>query len=49
MEVQEIESPQLMITTSGETGETGTGSGTVGDTTPDLVRRRRGTWGDLWK
>ena len=51
MEVLELETPQLMFATSGETGSTGTG-GTVGGSgqgTPDLATGRRGTWGNLWK
>ena len=50
MEVLELETPQLMSATSGETGSTGTG-GTVGGSgegTPDLATGRRGSWGDLW-
>ena len=50
MEVLELETTQLMLTASGETGSAGTG-GTVGgsgDGTPDLAPNRRGTWGNLW-
>ena len=48
MEVLELETPQLMFTTSRETSSLGTGSGSADDTTPDLATSRRGSWGDLW-
>lgn len=43
----EIEAELLMLTTSGETGEAGTGSGSAGDG-PELANDRRGSWGNLW-
>lgn len=43
-----ISSSPLMMTTSGETGGAGTGTGSAGDNTPDLSEGRRGQWGDLW-
>ena len=49
MEVLELETPQLMFTTSGETSSSGTGSGSADDTTPDLATGRRGAWGNLWE
>lgn len=50
IEVVEFASEILMNITSGETTSTGTGNDDelVGDETPDLVGRRRGSWGDLW-
>lgn len=48
IEVVGIEMESLMQTVSSEQGQTGTGSGSVGDETPDLARKYRGTWGDLW-
>lgn len=48
LEVVEYSSEILMNVTSGEQGSTGTGDGEVGDDTPDLAGRRRGSWGDLW-
>lgn len=49
-EVMEFASEVLMNITSVETGEIGTGgSDQVGDETPDLVGRRRGSWGNLWE
>ena len=48
MEVLELETPQLMSATSGETGSVGTGGGSADDTSPDLATGRRGSWGDLW-
>lgn len=44
----EVEYESLMTTTSTETGETGTGGGTVGDEIPGLSNGRRGGWGNLW-
>lgn len=29
--------------------EIGTGGGSVDDTTPELVSKQRGEWGNLWK
>lgn len=48
IEVVEFASEILMNITSGESGQAATGSGTAGNETPDLVGRRRGSWGDLW-
>ena len=48
-EVLEMETPQLMLTISGEQGGVGTGSGSAGNGTPDLVNNRRGRWGNLWE
>ena len=48
IDVVEIEMESLMQTVSSEQGQAGTGSGPVGDETPDLARKYRGTWGDLW-
>ena len=48
IEAIEVEYESLMTTTSTETGETGTGDGTVGDEIPGLSNGRRGSWGDLW-
>lgn len=47
IEVMEVEYESLMATTSGETGNTGVGSGTAGSG-PELVNKRRDSWGDLW-
>lgn len=47
IEIAEIETESLMLTASGETGETGTGEGTAGNG-PDMVNNRRGGWGNLW-
>lgn len=47
-EAVEIEIESLMTTTSGEQGNAGTGEGSAGDETEDLVIGRRGTWGTLW-
>ena len=48
-EVVEIETPQLMLTISGEQDGVGTGSGSAGNGTPDLANDRRGRWGNLWE
>lgn len=48
IEAIEVEYESLMTTTSTETGETGTGGGTVGDEIPGLSNGRRGGWGNLW-
>ena len=48
IKVYDIEIQQLMLVASGEKGEVGTGTGNADDNTPDLVVRRRGTWGNLW-
>lgn len=48
MEVVEFASEVLMTITSGETDGTGTGDGEAGDEDPELIGRRRGTWGNLW-
>ena len=45
---QALEIESLMTTTSGEQGNAGTGEGSAGDETEDLVIGRRGTWGTLW-
>lgn len=52
MEITEMELSSIIATsngtTEGESGQVGIGSGQVGNETPDLVGRRRGSWGDLW-
>ena len=48
IEAVEVEYETLMTTTSGETGEAGTGNGTVGDEVDGLSNGRRGGWGNLW-
>lgn len=49
VEIVVIECPQLMITVSiAESDEVGVGDETVDNSTPDLVVKRRGEWGDLW-
>lgn len=51
LEVVELELATLFAastTTEGETENAGTGDRPVGDDTPDLAGRRRGSWGDLW-
>lgn len=52
MEITEIELSSIIATsngtTEGESGQAGTGSGQVGNETPDLAGHRRGGWGDLW-
>ena len=48
IEVLELETTQLMLTASGETSSSGTGSGSADDTSPDLATDRRGSWGNLW-
>lgn len=48
VEIIALESENLMVILSCETGEVGTGEGEVGDETPDLVVERRGEWGNLW-
>ena len=45
----EIKSSPLMLTVSGETGNTGVGDGNAGDNTPDLSGKNRGEWGNMWK
>ena len=47
IEAMEVEYESLMATISGETGGAGVGSGTAGNG-PELVNKRRGSWGDLW-
>ena len=48
LEVLDIEFESLMLSaSSGETLEENVGSGTAGNG-PELVRGRRGIWGDLW-
>ena len=42
IEAIEVEYESLMTTASTETGETGTGDGTVGDEIPGLSNGRRG-------
>ena len=49
MSVITLVSESIMNVVSGETGNLGTGDGSVGDGTEDLVSRKRGEWGDLWK
>ena len=49
VKVVEIETPQLMLTLSGELDGVGTGSGSAGNDTPDLANKRRGRWGNLWE
>ena len=51
VEVLELETPQLMVATSGETGSAGAGGnvGGSGEGTPDLAPDRRGSWGNLWE
>lgn len=52
MEITAMELSSIIATsngtTEGESVQAGTGSGQVGDGTPDLVGRRHGNWGDLW-
>lgn len=49
IEVVEVEYPRLMITVSiAESDEVGVGDEMVDDSTPDLVNKRRGEWGNLW-
>lgn len=47
IEVVEIEFESLMSTASGETGSAGVGDGPADG--PDLVNKRRGSWGNLWE
>ena len=49
MGIEELDTPQLMLSISGDTGKEGTGGGEAGDDTEDLSTRRRGTWGNLWE
>lgn len=42
-------SEPLMLVVSGETGGTHVGGGSAGNGTPDLVSKRRGEWGHLWR
>ena len=49
MSVITLVSEPIMNVVSGETDNVGTGEGSVGDDTEDLVSRKRGEWGDLWK
>lgn len=49
MSVITLVSEPIMNVVSGETDNVGTGEGSVGDGTEDLVSRKRGEWGDLWK
>ena len=49
IDIINIEHEALMLTVSGEQSNAGTGSGTVGNETPNLSNKRRGTWGNLWE
>ena len=49
MGIEELDTPQLMLSISGDTGKEGTGDSEAGDDTEDLSTRRRGTWGNLWE
>ncbi|MBR5592632.1 MAG: hypothetical protein IKW46_01035 [Bacteroidaceae bacterium] len=46
MEIKII-GPSMCIT-SGETTGSETGSGNVGDETPEVAGKHRGEWGNLW-
>ena len=48
IDIVDIEYEVLMLAVSSEQSNTGTGSGTAGNDTPDLSNKRRGTWGNLW-
>ena len=48
IEVLVLDTPQLMLTISGEQDSVGTGDGNVGNDTPDLGNHRRGVWGNRW-
>ena len=39
----------LMLTASGNTGNTGVGEGSAGNNTPDLIGRDLGDWDNIWK
>ena len=39
----------IMNVISGETGSAGTGSGSAGDEDYEIVGKRCGEWGSLWK
>ena len=41
-------SEPLMNVLSSEQGGAGIGNGSAGDSDPELVGHRRGTWGNLW-
>lgn len=49
IEIIEFASDILMYVTSGEQGGAGIGKGNASDDDPELARRRRGTWGNLWE
>lgn len=49
IEIIELASDILMSVTSVEQEEAGIGEGNASDADPELARRRRGTWGDLWE
>lgn len=49
IEIVELASEQLMYVTSGEQIGAGSGKGSASDDDPELGRRRRGTWGNLWE
>lgn len=44
-----LETAPIMITVSAETGNAGVGNKPVGGNTPDLTKRDKGEWGNLWK
>ena len=48
-EAVELESESLMNILTGSQSNAGTGSGYVGDETPDCAGGRRGVWGDRWE
>lgn len=47
--IVELETEPLMSVLSGETSGAGVGNGTTDENDPDLSRRHRGEWGNLWK
>ena len=48
IEIVWLETENLMMTTSGETGGVGTGKGDA-DFGPELTKERRVGWSDWWK
>ena len=47
IEIAEIETESLMLASSGELDQVGTGDGTAGKG-PELANNRRSDWGNLW-
>ena len=48
-EIIVLDTPQLMLTVSGEQDSAGMGDSNVGNDTPDLGINRRGSWGNRWE